>query len=288
MTHKIRHALTFGPLAGLIVASQAAAADPCVGASFDRPLPGATGVVTRRADVPSPRFPGVWQEGVISGYGYQIYANGEATIKDIGPEPAWSVSVLCEPGAESCSQTAEGDPPAAALRVADMMGQCFIAPETVKAPLPPAPEPEKVAPETDGWALDPSGSEEPDGPDTTGRPETPDPSERELPPPVSDTPVALPPLPPLVPVEEEVEEAPLADETPPAPCGVASMPEGAPGLTLQRLIVEAGADPGPLDGFPGRRTRAALAEILGPSAAALSNEEAIAALDALLCAPTTE
>lgn len=219
-----------------------ATAAPCVGAGYDKPFPGATDVETRFADVPSPRFPGLWQEGRISGYAYRIYANGEATIEPPGEDPAWVISVLCAPGAENCSETVEGAPPQAARRLSVQMGRCFTAPDTVAATTI-KPEPVSIAPETDGWALTP------------------------------------PPQPPFS-ADDAVEEDP---GSPVSPCGLASVAEGEPGITLQRLLVVAGANPGPLDGLPGARTRGALVQILGDQAADLEPAEAVIALDAFLC-----
>ncbi|QPM92251.1 peptidoglycan-binding domain-containing protein [Pseudooceanicola algae] len=236
-----------GLLSGALAATQAQAA-PCVGAGYDRIFPGATDVVTGFADVPSPRFPGLWQEGRIGGYAYQIYANGEASVSDPAPEPAWEISVQCDSAAKTCAQTTEGTPPEPALRVAEQMGLCFTAPESVatsaEMPSPPA----VVAPSTDGWALSP--------------------------PPQTET----------TEVAEDLEVADDSDLVPPAPCGLATIEEGTPGVTFQRLLIAAGADPGPVDGLPGPRTRAALSEVLGEASANLASEDAIAALDSFLCA----
>ena len=87
----------------------------------------------------------------------------------------------------------------------------------------------------------------------------------------------------------EMTAAPAATPTtqaaPPETCGLAALPQGEPGITLQRLLARAGADPGPIDGFPGKRTQAAVVQILGPSGATMPLTETIAALDHVLCAP---
>ncbi|TDL90488.1 hypothetical protein [Meridianimarinicoccus aquatilis] len=74
-----------------------------------------------------------------------------------------------------------------------------------------------------------------------------------------------------------------ASPQPPADCGLQLVQEGPPVLTLQRLLVIAEQDPGPLDGLMGRRTGAALVAYLGPDAADLSIEEAIRQVDLELC-----
>lgn len=246
-------------LSGPLLAGQAAA-EACVGAAFERPFPGATGVETRHADVPSPRFPGLWQQGRINGDRFILYANGEATLIDGASEPAWTISVQCDLDAGTCTESAEGSPPEAAMQVARQLGRCFVAPDEVTAPVVPPPPPAPVAPPTEGWALVPGSGAVPAEPEDTT---------------VEPTPAPAP---------EVTEPAPEPEPEPAAPpCGLATIPEGAPGLTLQRLLVEAGADPGPLDGLPGRMTRSALAQVLGDDARTLEIADAITALDAFLC-----
>ncbi|MFW2589982.1 peptidoglycan-binding domain-containing protein [Sagittula sp. SSi028] len=257
MTGRLGRALVAGALTGIVMAGQAGA-EPCVGAAFDLPFPGATGVQTRRADVPSPRFPGLWQEGRINGHAYVLYANGEATIEEGAEEPAWSVFVQCDLEAATCDVTQEGDPPANMREVGEMMGRCFVAPDEVRVLPPPAPDPVQVAPPTEGWALAPT-TEEDDATNNTVEPE-----------------VAAPE--PTVQPEPEPETQPE-----PAPCGLTTVGDAEPGRALQLLLVDAGADPGPIDGLPGRKTRDALAQVLGEEARALEIPQALDALDALLC-----
>lgn len=295
-------ALALGLVATSFTGLEAAAA-PCVGDNFERPFPGATEVSTRFVDVPSPRFPGLWQEGRLQGYSYILYANGEATVQDGGLEPQWSISVFCDLENGSCEQVADGTPPAAAVRVATLMGQCFVAPETVDVPPVPEPEPDPVAPDTEGWALVLPDDET----DISPQPTLSDTVEEPLPHPAlvaEDGTADAEPEPAETqaeeaesepaepqPVEAEAAEpapAQVAAEdppAPPAPCGLATVPEGTPGATLQRLLVEAGEDPGPIDGFPGRLTRRALIAVLGEDAGNLGTEAAIVALNAHLCQP---
>ncbi|MHA6327059.1 hypothetical protein [Roseivivax sp. CAU 1753] len=115
--------------------------------------------MTRYADVPSPRFPGLWQEGRINGDRYFLYANGEATLENGGAEPDWSITVLCDLEARTCTETAEGSPPEAAFLVANLMGQCFVAPDNLKTPAITAPGPALVAPATEGWDVTPKPGE---------------------------------------------------------------------------------------------------------------------------------
>jgi len=208
----------------LMLCGRQAAAEPCVGPAFDRPFPGATEVVSRYADVPSANFPGLWQEGRINGLAYALYANGEALLQDSATNPAWSISVTCQDGAERCAQVTTGQPPAAAGGVAAALAECLTGPVLTGPDAPAAPQP----------------------------------------------PAAPPP------------PAPVAAQ----PCGLAKLPPDAPVITLQRLLVEAGADPGPINGRPGKQTGKALLQVLGRAARTLTVEQAIAALDAQLCAKT--
>lgn len=239
-----------------------AVAEPCVGAAFDRQFPGATGVQTRHADVPSPRFPGLWQEGRINGDRYVLYANGEASLQDGAAEPEWSIFVQCDLEAATCTETVDGSPPEAALQLAEVLGQCFVNPDrvTMAEVVPPAPP--LIAPQTDGWALAPTGGTpivEPTDPDPT---------------PASNP--ATGPAP-----EPGPDPDPAAVQ-----CGLAAVSGEDDGTTLQLLLVEAGADPGPIDGLPGRKTRQALAQVLGPDASELGVQAAIDALDEFLCRPS--
>lgn len=68
-------------------------------------------------------------------------------------------------------------------------------------------------------------------------------------------------------------------------CGLEAIPECPKMLTLQRLLVEAGQNPGVLDGQIGPRTLAALAEVWPDRTGRLNVDEAIEYVDAYLCPP---
>lgn len=193
----------------LFTSGQMASAEPCVSTTFDTPVPGAVNVVTRQVDVPSPQFPGLWQEGYLDGYFYTLYANGEGALRSSRSAPEWEVKIICSSQSEGCELSADGAPSDDAQRVALILQQCLLG--------------EKAPPETQ------------------------------------------------------------PEEVPATPCGVAAVPEGTPVAVLQSLLVAAGADPGPVDGFIGGKTLNALAEVLGPSANGLSVPDAVTAMDQLLC-----
>lgn len=203
----IKHVL--GTTLFVLCGVSSAVAEPCVSATFDVPLPGAIDVVTRHADVPSPQFPGLWQEGRLEGYFYTLYANGEAVLKSRRNAPAWEFKVVCDAEQVDCSISVNGLPPDDAKPLADVLALCL-----------------------------------------QGRPL----------------------------IAEEPQQA-----EPEAPCGLATVEDGPEGMVLQRLLVAAGADPGPVDGFVGNGTRKAIAEILGESSRGLAIDDAIVALDLLMC-----
>jgi hypothetical protein len=235
------------PLCALIAQTGAAFADPCVGVGFDQPVPGAVNVVTRRVDVPSPQFPGLWQEGVIDGFFYTLFANGEGTLKPSPRDNEWELTFVCDLEAASCSDAAQtiGGAPPAAQSVVDQLERCLLS--IPQPPLPVGPAPSVAEPPTTE-------------------------------PPVTEPPVEVPPQ-----VETPADDDTLS-QTRAEPCGLAAIPAGAPVITMQRLLVAAGANPGPVDGFPGQRTTRALVEILGAGAANLSVDEANESLDKKLCA----
>lgn len=318
-------------LAGLAALSIAAPvhATSCLGPALEIPFPTAQGVETRRADVPAPRFPGVWQDGVVQGFAYRMFANGDATLAPMSSQATWQVIVQCDLPQAKCTQAVDGTPPEEALRVAELLKQCFLDPGKVTAeavrpppppplpPPPPPPEPEAPVtqpsedaaaapeataptPQPPGWALA--------APSEGGQPRrqaaqenipaplpplvpqaAPPPAQTGAVPasnPAPSDPVPEDPVPTDPPVEVSSEQAAQETATPPAPCGLATLPEGErPVLTLQRLLLLAAANPGPLDGIPGRRTRRALVQVLGTEATNLPVGDAIAALDEKLCPP---
>jgi len=205
-----------GALAAGMCNAGLALAEPCVSATFDTPLAGATGVVTRQVDVPSPQFPGLWQEGQLNGFFYALYANGEAVVSGQTDTPVWAIVVNCNVSTEDCALATDGAPPEGAQAVATVLAHCLRGTS------------------------------------------------------VTD------------PVEAEIKPDPAPAPKP--PCGLAQVPAGRPVATLQNLLAAAGVDPGPLDGLMGGKTRAATVDALGRGLDQIGIEQAIADLDALLCA----
>ncbi len=241
-------------LVAMLGFATAAVAETCVSETFSRPFPGATGSQTRHADVPSPRFPGIWQEGWIDGFFYRIWSNEEAVLQPEASRPAWTISVVCDGGGKACRKAIDGTPPVPALEIADDLGRC----------LSDAGYAGRRAENAEATALAEGGvtSGEAAGPEGTDGT--------------------------LTVAGQGADKSATAGETDgstteTAACGLATLPDGPNGLTLQRLLLEAGANPGPLDGFVGARTRRALEQVLGASAANLAEPDAISALDNALC-----
>ncbi|WP_417270981.1 peptidoglycan-binding domain-containing protein [Celeribacter sp.] len=101
-------------------------AQTCVGDAFDTPFPRAVAVEIRHADVPSSRFPGMWQEGFLNGYFYQIFANHEAALSDGTPDPNWSIFISCRD--DICQKNASGLLPEGAGTVASLLEICLTEP----------------------------------------------------------------------------------------------------------------------------------------------------------------
>ena len=100
-------------------------AEPCVSATFDKPLEGASSVITRQVDVPSPQFPGLWQEGILNGYFYAIYANGEAEVKAARSAQDWALKISCRTGKDACERSQTGAPPEEATATLLVLQQCL-------------------------------------------------------------------------------------------------------------------------------------------------------------------
>lgn len=243
-------------------AASGAGAETCVGAHFGTPFPGATDVDVRRVDVPSSTFPGIWQEGRINGYFFQIWANGEALLQPSETAPDWNASVICQ--GDDCQRGVTGTPPADALEVLQELETCLNDATYAGRPAAVDPAPDDPSPET------PISSDETDPDNDLG-----------------DVGALDPAVEPNSPTADETNSVPPAALDPdPAPCGLANIPDGPPGLTLQRLLVEAGADPGNLDGLPGPRTYRALFDVLGAEAERTTIEAAIERLNTVVCTPT--
>ena len=123
-----------------------AAAASCVGADGETPLPGATGVEIRHADVPSALFGGTWQQGVLDGLAYQIHANGSAIVGDAPAMAGWRLDLTCDAQARRCNRVASGDAPAASAGVAARIEACLLGPAPA-APAAAKAAPKQAAPE---------------------------------------------------------------------------------------------------------------------------------------------
>lgn len=133
ITRLLLHALWLG-----LTASSLRAA-PCVSDTFDRPLPGAMSVVSHVSDVPSAQFPAFWQDGVVNGYAYTIFASAEGTLRPTDAFQDWEMTLTCDASAQTCEMSRVGIPPEDAEIVARSIGQCLLGAEVeTAAPVPVA------------------------------------------------------------------------------------------------------------------------------------------------------
>ncbi|SNT73808.1 peptidoglycan-binding domain-containing protein [Paracoccus seriniphilus] len=285
------------PIVLFLAAPVTALAEPCVGSNFDRALPGAVNVQRRTSDVPTARYPGIWQEGRVAGYAYQIASDYSALLTDRHDSPSWQIAVICEAGAESCEISTEGQPDASAGPIAEALGRCLLGQPVSSADFS---RPAHLA--NDGLPLDVGitdpersidsvaaiataagvqRSAEQQATDGTRTPASGNDPE-------ADRPAAIPDPVLEQPTETAAERASNIQNgpslVPDQPCGLQLIEPGTSTVqTLQRLLTAAGFQPGTDDGVMGRRTRQALTAALGEEAATLSIEEAIRALNKQMC-----
>ena len=224
-------------------------ATPCVGSDFATPLPGASNVTAHAVDVPSPLFPGFWQEGTKNGFDYVLYANGDATLQT-NEEGSWRISVSCALDASECAIEVKGSPTEQAMQVAEQLKQCLQQGE-VTEPSHQTEETPDVDRLTNGTTAPVQGVESNiDAGSST----------RSL---ADDS---------LINQTEEKQA-----------CGAEAIDDDNATRKLQRMLILADADPGPVDGLPGSMTNSALLDVLGELALQLSTEEAVAAVQRLIC-----
>lgn len=280
-------------IAGLTL-PEAALSDPCIGAAFDKSLPGAQEVQRHYADVPSARYPGLWQQGRVAGFVYKLFPDMTANLADSRDAPQWQIDVLCDAETASCSQETKGAPDPAATGIAMTLGRCLLGEDVTAgdfqratpAALDGLPEDAGVTDRdrslSSGAALAAAaGAERKLAPDATSPIAGPD----------ADFDAERPAAIPEVTQNETIAAVPPAQSgergpsiLPDATCGLSLITPGTSMVqTLQRLLKANGQDPGGDDGVMGGRTRQALAAALGTEAADLQPEAAIRALNAKMC-----
>ena len=189
----------------------AAFAQPCVGPTFDAPLPDATDVRSHIADVRSALFPAFWQEGVIETYRYKIFSDRSGGLTAAGQDRTWDIGFTCSGADQACVIITAGTPPPDARAVVDRLTACVRGVD--------------------------------------------------------------------LPVKTVVAQAPLRPL-----CRPVILDADNDIVAVQRMIVLAGADPGPVDGAWGPRTIAALRIVLDLPTAQIDIADAKAALRARSCA----
>ncbi|MBU2958858.1 peptidoglycan-binding domain-containing protein [Paracoccus sp. 1_MG-2023] len=279
----MKHALVI-----LLISAGAAQAVPCVGANFDTPLPGAQNVERRSSDVPTARYPGIWQEGRVAGFAYQLASDYSGLLSDSLTAPSWQIAIECGAAGGCTRQTA--DAPEGAIPVADALERCltgqpvsaqdFMRPTPAQVAGLPADagvtDPDRAIDSVAGIATaagivqsnDVPAKAAPVAPTKVDRPAAIDENQEAQ----SDGPIA----------ENLVDLGPSLQ--PDRECGLQTIIAGTSTVqTLQRLLIAAGEDPGPDDGVMGGRTRKAIEAALGPEGPAMSIEGAIRALNGKMC-----
>lgn len=115
------------------------------------------------ADVPSSRFPGLWQEGTIAGWPYRLFSNGDGDIRSDRRSPIWRIAFKCEAETKDCSVTETGTPSDEIKRIAINLQSCLLGqavefetivedakPEGARVPLRQEPCGLALIPETSG------------------------------------------------------------------------------------------------------------------------------------------
>jgi len=216
-------------LIGLVGAASSALAEPCVTATFDRPLDDAENVAHYVSDVPSAQFPAFWQTGLLNGFRYKVFASSEGGLRPTDNLQDWEIAITCKMAGETCTLDIIGVPPQAANDTANIIGQCLLGIEQ-RADLPETIIPVQPNPE--------------------------------------------------LPTSVETEPQQAADLV---TCGVELVDEQTSVATLQRLLHMAGENPGPVDGFLGPKSFAAMESFVENPSWATSIPATIALVDRHLC-----
>ncbi|WP_106743744.1 peptidoglycan-binding domain-containing protein [Yoonia maritima] len=116
---------TIAAVSCTVIATSTLAA-PCVLSTFDKPLPGATNVEWRHADVPSARAPGVWQEGRIGDYVYWLYPTGDGILAESKRASEWRINFVCDSTIGECAYSNIGNPSDTAQDIAATLGRCLL------------------------------------------------------------------------------------------------------------------------------------------------------------------
>lgn len=111
------------------------------------------------ADVPSSRFPGLWQEGTVAGWPYRLFSNGDGDIQSDRRTPVWRIAFMCQAQTKDCSVTETGTPSDEVKRIAINLQSCLLGlpleTETTVEDLEPESAPVPLRQEPCGLALIP-------------------------------------------------------------------------------------------------------------------------------------
>lgn len=115
-------------------------AESCVSSTFDKPLPGATDVELRMADVPSALHPVIWQEGSLSGHFYKLFPDGTGSLASSQTRPDWKVEITCDLKDSKCAYNSSSNAPSSSYDVAKKIGQCLLGKKEISEEIEANPE----------------------------------------------------------------------------------------------------------------------------------------------------
>ncbi len=291
----------------------------CPPQSLEEPLPGVREVTLTRTSVSTARFPGLWQDGK---YGpaqlsYRLFQDGSGSVAQDLKLRGWHVDFSCDLETRTCTYEGRSSPPGQAFEAAKAIGDCLVAepPRSKKRPviLPakavplirPARPGQNLSPDKVAVALKVAPARQKDSTPAPNRPVAgPDKKataatgsgdgKAGAKPAASNATVTASTKSSGKPVVKATGKgsspaAPPAtlatkkDAPPEVRCWADWLPDEPVASRLQRMLLLAGFDAGPVDGHIGRRTQKALRLALPDDPKRDEMEEAVVELRKILC-----
>ena len=297
-------------LACISVPTSSEAGRVCPPQSLEEPLPGVREVTLTRTSVSTARFPGLWQDGKYGAaqLSYRLFQDGSGSVAQDLKLRGWHVDFSCDLETRTCTYEGRSSPPGQAFEAAKAIGDCLIAepprskkrPEILlakaaaqvppvgaglnhspgKAAVAPRVEPARQqasAPATNKPAAATRSRDGKTGEGPTASAATVTASTKS-----SGNQVVTAPgkassgTAPAVPAATKAAPAQIR-------CWADWLPEEPVASRLQRMLLLAGFDAGPVDGQVGRRTQKALRLALPDAPKRDAMEEAVVELRKILC-----
>ncbi len=306
-------------LACISVPTSSEAGRVCPPQSLEEPLPGVREVTLTRTSVSTARFPGLWQDGKYGAaqLSYRLFQDGSGSVAQDLKLRGWHVDFSCDLETRTCTYEGRSSPPGQAFEAAKEIGDCLIAapPRSKKRPeIRPAKAAAQIPPVSAGLNLSPGKAavtpkveparQQASEPATNNPPAVPDKKaaaatgsrdgktgERPTASAATVTASTKSSDNLVVTANGNVSSAtapavPAAPNVAPAEvrCWTDRLPEEPVASRLQRMLLLAGFDAGPVDGQVGRRTQKALRLALPDDPRRDAVEEAVVELRKILCA----